>query len=83
MPKNVKCKNRLILTNHWCDLVVDSPDEDLVRDCQYSFQKTNGDRIRGMTDAELADWMAECNAFGEYSDASQWLPWLQQPAEVE
>jgi uncharacterized cysteine cluster protein YcgN (CxxCxxCC family) len=43
--------------------------------------KTNADRIRAMSDEELAVWMAECNAYGERADASQWLPWLKQPAE--
>ena len=42
---------------------------------------TNADRIRAMSDEELAEWMAECNAYKENADASQWLPWLQQPAE--
>ena len=44
---------------------------------------TNADRIRSMSDEELAAWMAECNAYGERADASQWLPWLKQPAEVD
>ena len=44
---------------------------------------TNADRIRAMSDEELAAWMAECNAYREYANASQWLPWLQQPAEGE
>ena len=43
--------------------------------------KTNADRIRSMSDEELAEWMAECNAYKENADASQWLPWLKQPAE--
>ena len=43
--------------------------------------KTNADRIRAMSDEELAAWMAECNAYKENADASQWLPWLKQPAE--
>lgn len=42
---------------------------------------TNADRIRAMSDEELAAWMAECNAYREYANASQWLLWLQQPAE--
>lgn len=42
---------------------------------------TNADRIREKTDEELAEWMAECNAYGENADAGQWLPWLKQPAE--
>ena len=44
---------------------------------------TNADSIRAMSDEELATWMAECNAYGERADASQWLPWLKQPAEEE
>ena len=44
---------------------------------------TNADRIRAMSDEELAAWMAECNAYREYANASQWLPWLQQPTEEE
>ena len=44
---------------------------------------TNADRIRAMSDEELAEWMAECNAYGERAEASQWLPWLQQPVGVE
>lgn len=42
---------------------------------------TNADRIRAMSDEELAEWMAECNAYGENADASQWMPWLKQPAQ--
>ena len=42
---------------------------------------TNADRIRAMSDEELAAWMDECNAYREYANASQWLPWLKQPAE--
>ena len=47
------------------------------------YKMTNADRIRVMTDEELAEWMAECNAYKENADASQWLPWLKQPAEGE
>ena len=51
-------------------------------DCQYRTEPvTNADKIRAMSDEELAEWMAECNAYKENADASQWLPWLKQPAE--
>ena len=50
--------------------------------CEYRRKKqTNADRIRAMSDEQLAAWMAECNAYREYANASQWLPWLKQPAE--
>ena len=45
--------------------------------------QTNADCIRAMSDEELAEWMAECNAYKENADASQWLPWLKQPAEIK
>lgn len=56
MPKNVKCKNCDKLKNHWCRAVIDSPDEDIVRDCRHFRHKTNGDRIRAMSDEELVAW---------------------------
>lgn len=51
-------------------------------DCPYRTEPiTNADRIRAMSDEELAEWMAECNAYKENADASQWLPWLKQHSE--
>ena len=51
-------------------------------DCPYRTEPvTNADKIRAMSDEELAEWMAECNAYKENADASQWLPRLKQPAE--
>ena len=61
MPKNVMCKNCLNLTHHWCEKVIDSPDEDLERDCPYFCQKTNADRIRAMSDEELAEFLVVAN----------------------
>lgn len=55
--KDVKCSACCNLTNNWCDRVIDSPDPDMVRDCQYYAQKTNADRIRAMSDEELADFL--------------------------
>ena len=65
MPKNVMCKKCNNLEGEWCELVVDSPDPDLKRDCQYFRERTNADRIRAMTDEELAVIL---NAFSEYFD---------------
>lgn len=48
---------------------------------KYFKPKTNADKIRAMTDEELAKWMAECNAYREKAEESQWLPWLKQPVE--
>ena len=54
MPKNVVCKKCNNLVNDWCEKVIDSPDPDMQRDCQHFREKTNADRIRSMSDEDLA-----------------------------
>lgn len=49
-----KCKNCANLCNDWCDKVSDSPDENMDRECVHFRQITNADRIRSMSDEELA-----------------------------
>ena len=92
MPKNVvfkKCNN---LVNDWCEKVIDSPDQDMQRDCQYFCEKTNADRIRSMTDDELNDLFHEIYDAGEEDavaydwghrqNSFKWtVEWLKQPAE--
>ena len=65
MPKNVVCKKCNNLVNGWCEKVIDSPDYDIVRDCPHFREKTNADRIRAMSDEELAKII---NAFTAYFD---------------
>ena len=55
--KGIKCKSCNNLQNGWCETVIDSPDTDMVRDCQYFWQMTNADRIRAMSDEELAEYI--------------------------
>ena len=57
MPKNVVCKKCNNLVNDWCEKVIDSPDPDMQRDCQYFCEKTNAQKIRAMSDEELADML--------------------------
>ena len=99
MAENVKCKNCNRLKNHWCKAVLDSPDEDMKRDCRHFLQKTNGDRIREMTDEQLADrlifwnddwgrWETDAGCFDgdpmEFEVALRAeLEWLKQPVEEE
>lgn len=54
MPKQVQCKRCFHLYNDWCIPKMDSPDPDIVRDCQYYIATKNGDRIRRMTNEKLA-----------------------------
>lgn len=70
MPKGVKCKNCNNLKNHWCEMVIDSPDEDIIRDCHHFWEKTNADRIRAMSDEELAKWLVGKTKYQE----SAWSP---------
>ena len=91
MSKNVVCKKCNNLVNDWCEKVIDSPDPDMQRDCQYFCEKTNAQKIRAMSDEELADmlWKTGRNYravcadpvvdYNEHRD--HLIAWLQQPAE--
>ena len=86
MPKNVMCKNCLNLTHHWCERVIDSPDEDLERDCPYFCQKTNADRIRAMSDDELGEFVSSLGCVDRFKRCNGsckkcTLEWLKQPVE--
>ena len=84
MPKNVVCKKCNNLVNDRCEKVIDSPDPDVQRDCQHFREKTNADRIRAMSDEELAEFLGDwaqlhrawmCDSQGEC------LAWLQETAK--
>ena len=88
MPKNVVCEKCNNLVNDWCEKVIDSPDPDMVRDCRHFLEKTNADRIRAMSDEELADVVANgvgCVRKAPHCRADDCTPcildWLKQPAE--
>ena len=52
--------------------------------CNYIPDPTNADRIRSMTDEELADFLAytwATSARAWQKDTGETLHWLQQPAE--
>ena len=68
MPKNIKCRNCNNLRNHWCDIVIDSPDENMIRDCSHFWEKTNADSIRAMSDEELAELLSQT----AYAGATPW-----------
>ena len=86
MPKNIKCKNCNNLKHHWCEIVIDSPDEDMIRDCTHFWEKTNADRIRAMSDEELATDLLDM--FQEICEdgvpCTEWMVrWLKQPAQED
>lgn len=55
--RNVQCKNCVRLKAAWCAMKEDSPDPELIRDCQYFRQITEHDYICAMTDEEMAEWL--------------------------
>lgn len=44
--------------------------------------ESNADKIRSMTDEELAEWL-EYEGGGACAEVFGWLDWLKQPAEGE
>ena len=83
--KNIKCRNCFFYRNEWCEKIVDSPDPEEARDCNYFREMTNADRIRSISDEELADflnqWGTSTRAWQK--DPGETLYWLQQPAEED
>ena len=47
---------------------------------EYENKKTNADRIRSLTDEQLARWL-EYEGGGACAEVCGWLDWLKQPAE--
>ena len=93
MPYNVQCKKCANLQSDWCKLVTDSPDPDMVRDCRHYRTLRNSDRIRAMSDEELAIFIESAICPTPYNgswcrrDSKRWnckdcwLDWLKEEAE--
>lgn len=69
----------------WCVCTDDSFVLDMERDCDYYTPMTNADRIRSMTDEELAAFIINFeNRFGEeYEGEQSCLSWLQKESEEQ
>ncbi len=73
---------------NWCCYIGDSPDEDLERECCAFRPQTNANRIRAMSDEELAEWLglkvSACNGNekcgDDYTCDACWLEWLKREA---
>ena len=84
---NVKCRFCNNYKNSWCEKKFNSPDPDIIRHCPHFVQLTNGDRIRAMTDDEMADFLCnntECGScrFGSWTGCEV-REWLKQHVEKE
>lgn len=76
MAKCCNCKNLYNLSDEddviirkWCPKINDSPHLDIERDCEHYAPMTNADRIRSMTDEELAEFLVTVETYG-YHDQS-------------
>lgn len=70
MPKCKNCNNLYNLSNKddvivgkWCPKINDSPHLDMERNCEHYKAMTNADRIRSMTDEELAEFLPIASNF--------------------
>lgn len=85
-----KCKNCTNLYNlsddndvivgKWCPKVNDSPDTENERDCENYKCMTQGDRIRSMSDKELAEFLANF-AWDNEPSVDETFKWLQSEIE--
>ena len=58
-----------------------NPNEIVVKCGAFKPPMTNADRIRAMSDEELADMFAEFAEENPSDDANAWYEWLTKPAE--
>ena len=54
MAKCSNCLNLQTSNFHWCELINDSPDINIERNCRYYKAMTNADFVRRMKDKDLA-----------------------------
>lgn len=87
--KIMKCDARAFARCPYKKQCSDSPEHTSFyegTECDYFNQQvihaplTNADRIRAMSDADLARWL-EYEGGGACAEVYGWLAWLQQPAE--
>lgn len=93
----VKCKNcknffrsfEDVKPFYWCEKIADSPHSEMERECSYYKSKTNAERIRSMTDDELAAFCCKVKADYQWVDheypdedaCGDWEKWLLEESE--
>ena len=80
MPKCKNCNNLYnlsdkndVIVGKWCPKINDSPHLDMERNCEHYKAMTNADRIRSMTDEELAEIFAQYNISLDKDGLLEWL----------
>ena len=87
--KNLETKDNGFDAYSWCEKINDCPHEDIERNCEHYEPMTNADRIRNMTDEELAETIMcpfdiigsneTCNYKRNCQECA--LAWLQKESE--
>ena len=90
------CKDEKGKRYNWCPVIDDCPDPEVDRDCDKHETMTNADRIRAMSDEELADFLLGIDHYwddGEcivvldgksiHDSKSDIVDWLQSEVEEE
>lgn len=85
----MKCRNCIHYScdkeppiTQWCNIMYDVTDFDTERRCKLYAPVTNADRIRDMSDEELAAFLADFSYDSEPT-RDEVFNWLQQPAEED
>lgn len=86
--KCVNCKKNTLIEQDgeqfsWCIKKNDNFDIYENRYCCYFEKSTNSDRIRSMSDKELADWLNYYAHNGYINPNCGWFEWLKQTAEED
>ena len=70
-------------TRHWAEVIADGliAHGVTVQECKLGDKKTNADRIRSMSDEELAMCLYEIGYYRGWNALEGTLEWLRQPAE--
>lgn len=71
---------------HTCNCQYNSNSRDNEHCCRFDGRQTNADRIRNMSDEELAKWFDTVTKDvlgGSTWDKNGWLKWLQEESEGE
>ena len=79
--------------NGRCEQIVDSPDPEEARNCNYFREMNNADRIRAMNDEELSEFLWYFNLadvstdklgeFGPHMFRYRLKEWLKMPAKED
>ena len=77
------CKHNVLLEDYgeqysWCEIDDDNYDIDEPRECTMFKPATNAEKVRAMTDEELAKYLWAVEHHEITMPVEEWLEWLKQ-----